>query len=68
MDKPCIAVPIKNIQSVAAFFVNVGVQDIVSNEQMQQCAESSTQKKGDDTLSYVLSDALAGNGAETNRR
>lgn len=62
-NKPCIAVPIKNIQSVVGA-VNVGVQDILSNPQNQQCVEGSSQVKGDDTLSHALENLLAGNGAE----
>ncbi|CAM5523369.1 hypothetical protein SALBM135S_05725 [Streptomyces alboniger] len=45
---------------------NVGVQDIpiLSAPQTQQCTENSTQAKGDEPLSHILSDIplLAGNG------
>ncbi|GHB29033.1 rodlin [Streptomyces chryseus] len=61
-NKPCLAVPIKNIQNVVGG-VNVGVQDILSNPQNQQCVENSTQNKGDETLSHLLDNAIAGNGA-----
>ncbi|MGR8009348.1 rodlin [Streptomyces hypolithicus] len=61
-NKPCIAVPVKNIQNVVGL-VNVGVQDILSNPQNQQCVENSSQVKGDETLSHVLDNLLAGNGA-----
>ncbi|MBT2400283.1 rodlin [Streptomyces sp. ISL-100] len=63
-NKPCVTVPIKNIQNVAAFVNVVGVQDVLSNPQNQQCVENSTQNKGDETLSHVLDNLLAANGAE----
>ncbi|MFI8104031.1 rodlin [Streptomyces sp. NPDC086023] len=67
LNKPCIGVPAKvNAQSILAL-VNVGVQDIpvLSAPQTQQCAENSTQAKGDEPLSHILDDisALSGNGA-----
>ncbi|MGW7071137.1 rodlin [Streptomyces sp. NPDC054855] len=66
LNKPCIAVPVKaNVQSLVAL-VNVGVQDIpvLSAPQNQQCTENSTQAKGDEPLSHILSDipVLSGNG------
>ncbi|MBT2400282.1 rodlin [Streptomyces sp. ISL-100] len=66
LNKPCVAVPVKNIQNVLIINV-VGVQDILSNPQEQQCVESSSQNKGDETLSHVLDNAIAGNGAEKKR-
>ncbi|GAA1506219.1 rodlin RdlA [Streptomyces albidochromogenes] len=62
LNKPCVTVPIKNIQNVVGL-VNVGVQDILSNPQNQQCVENSTQNKDDETLSHLLDNAIAGNGA-----
>ncbi|MCX5406677.1 rodlin [Streptomyces sp. NBC_00335] len=64
-NKPCIALPAKaNVQSVLAL-VNVGVQDIpvLSSPQNQQCTENSTQAKGDEALSHILSNipVLSGN-------
>ncbi|MDJ0460515.1 rodlin [Streptomyces sp. H27-C3] len=64
-NKPCVAIPVRNIQSVVGL-VNVGVQDILSNPQTQQCVENSSQAKGDETLSHVLDNLLAGNGATNN--
>ncbi|MEW2245894.1 MULTISPECIES: rodlin [unclassified Streptomyces] len=66
LNKPCIGLPAKaDIQNIVAL-VNVGVQDIpiLSSPQYQQCAENSTQAKGDDSLSHVLDDisVLAENG------
>ncbi|WP_405491928.1 rodlin [Streptomyces sp. NBC_00096] len=66
-NKPCIALPAKaNVQSVLAL-VNVGVQDIpvLSSPQNQQCTENSTQAKGDEALSHILSNipVLSGNGS-----
>ncbi|CAM5524422.1 RdlA protein OS=Streptomyces alboniger OX=132473 GN=CP975_18780 PE=4 SV=1 [Streptomyces alboniger] len=66
LNKPCIGLPVKaNIQNIVAL-VNVGVQDIpiLSAPQTQQCRENSTQAKGDEPLSHILSDisALSANG------
>ncbi|MFD9406411.1 rodlin [Streptomyces sp. NPDC059989] len=65
LNKPCIGLPAKvNAQSLLAF-VNIGVQDInvLSNPQNQQCTENSTQAKGDEPLSHILSNipVLSGN-------
>ncbi|MEU3727685.1 rodlin [Streptomyces sp. NPDC031705] len=65
LNKLCIGLPAKvNVQSVLAL-VNVGVQDIpiASNPQNQQCAENSTQGKGDETLSHIAENipVLSGN-------
>ncbi|MEU9038860.1 rodlin [Streptomyces sp. NPDC048352] len=65
LNKPCIGLPVKvNAQSILAL-VNVGVQDInvLSNPQNQQCTENSTQAKGDEPLSHILSNipVLSGN-------
>ncbi|MBZ9596337.1 rodlin [Streptomyces erythrochromogenes] len=66
-NKPCIALPAKaNVQSVLAL-INVGVQDIpvLSSPQNQQCTENSTQAKGDEALSHILSNipVLSGNAS-----
>ncbi|MEU9233773.1 rodlin [Streptomyces subrutilus] len=65
LNKPCIGLPAKvNAQSLVAL-VNVGVQDInvLSNPMNQQCTENSTQAKGDEPLSHILSNipVLSGN-------
>ncbi|MGE7391254.1 rodlin [Streptomyces sp. NPDC004126] len=67
LNKPCIALPAKvNAQSLIAA-LNIGVQDInvLSNPQNQQCTENSTQAKGDEPLSHILSNipVLSGNGS-----
>ncbi|WP_405435409.1 rodlin [Streptomyces avidinii] len=67
LNKPCIGLPAKvNAQSILAL-VNVGVQDInvLSNPQNQQCTENSTQAKGDEPLSHILSNipVLSGNAS-----
>ncbi|MFH8793994.1 rodlin [Streptomyces sp. NPDC017941] len=66
LNKPCVAIPIDaNIGSLVGL-VNVAVQDIpiLSAEQKQICAQNSTQAKGDEPLSHILSDIplLSGNG------
>ncbi|MET7452413.1 rodlin [Streptomyces sp. NPDC005574] len=68
LNKLCVGLPAKaDAQSLVAVIANVGVQDIpvLSAPQTQQCAENSTQAKGDEPLSHVLDDisALSGNGA-----
>ncbi|UUU38382.1 rodlin [Streptomyces sp. NBC_00162] len=65
LNKPCIGLPVKvNAQSILAA-LNIGVQDInvLSNPQNQQCTENSTQAKGDEPLSHILSNipVLSGN-------
>ncbi|MFD5144752.1 MULTISPECIES: rodlin [unclassified Streptomyces] len=65
VNKLCVGLPAKvNAQSILAL-VNVGVQDIpiASNPQNQQCAENSTQAKGDETASHILDNipVLSGN-------
>ncbi|WP_424213264.1 rodlin [Streptomyces sp. BI20] len=67
LNKPCIGLPAKvNAQSILAL-VNVGVQDInvLSNPMNQQCTENSTQAKGDEPLSHILSNipVLSGNAS-----
>ncbi|MET8474304.1 rodlin [Streptomyces sp. NPDC006422] len=66
LNKPCIGLPAKaNVGSLVGL-VPVAVQDIpvLSAPQNQQCTENSTQAKGDEPLSHVLSDipVLTGNG------
>ncbi|MFB7632033.1 rodlin [Streptomyces sp. NPDC056149] len=54
----CVGLPAKGeVQSVLAA-INVGVEDIpiLSSPQNQQCAKNSTQAKGDEALSHILSD------------
>ncbi|MER7760620.1 rodlin [Streptomyces sp. NPDC097619] len=65
-NKLCLGVPAKvNAQSLVAVLANVGVQDIpvLSAPQTQQCTENSTQAKGDEPVSHVLSNipVLSGN-------
>ncbi|MCX5015614.1 MULTISPECIES: rodlin [unclassified Streptomyces] len=66
VNKLCIGLPAKvNAQSLFALIANVGVQDVnvLANPQNQQCAENSTQAKGDDSASHILSNIpiLSGN-------
>ncbi|WP_306335636.1 rodlin [Streptomyces sp. KL118A] len=67
LNKLCAGVPVKaNVGSLVGILVPVAVQDIpvLSAPQNQQCAENSTQAKGDEPLSHLVSDipALSGNG------
>ena len=68
LNKLCVGLPAKaNVGSLVGILVPVAVQDvpILSAPQNQQCAENSTQAKGDEPLAHVLSDipVLSGNGA-----
>ncbi|MEW2547827.1 rodlin [Streptomyces sp. NPDC047002] len=62
----CLGVPVKaNVGSLVGL-VPVTVQDIdaLSNPQNQQCADNSTQSKGDEDLSHLADQipVLSGNG------
>ncbi|MFI5619808.1 rodlin [Streptomyces sp. NPDC051567] len=66
LNKLCVGLPAKvNAQSLVALLANVGVQDVnvLANPQNQQCAENSTQAKGDEPLSHILDNipVLSGN-------
>ncbi|KRD24437.1 MULTISPECIES: rodlin [unclassified Streptomyces] len=66
LNKLCVGLPLKvGVQSVLGA-VPIDVQDVnvLSSPQDQQCAENSTQAKGDEPLSHILDDisALSGNG------
>ncbi len=70
LNKPCIALPLKGNLGSLVGVVPISVQDInvLSSPQNQQCTENSTQTKGDEALSHLLSDIpiLSGNGAGNN--
>ncbi|MFD7084213.1 rodlin [Streptomyces sp. NPDC002181] len=66
LNKLCVGLPAKvNAQSLVAVLANVGVQDVnvLSNPMNQQCAENSTQAKGDESLSHIVDNipVLSGN-------
>ncbi|WP_327729655.1 rodlin [Streptomyces sp. NBC_00487] len=65
LNKPCIGLPAKlNLGGIGG--AGVALQDIpvLSAPQNQQCTENSTQAKGDEPLSHILSDIpiLSDNG------
>lgn len=67
LNKLCLGVPVKaNLGSLVGV-VPVTVQDIdvLSNPQNQQCADNSTQTKGDEDLSHLVDQVpvLSANGA-----
>ncbi|MFJ8885412.1 rodlin [Streptomyces sp. NPDC102402] len=71
LNKPCIALPVKaNAGALVGVIAALAVQDVnvLSNPQNQQCTDNSTQAKGDEPLSHILSDipVLSGNGAGNN--
>ncbi|MET8830156.1 rodlin [Streptomyces sp. NPDC004610] len=71
LNKLCLGVPVKaNVGPLLGVLVPVAVQDVsvLSAPQNQQCADNSTQAKGDEPLSHILDDisVLAGNGVANN--
>ncbi|MEV6166046.1 rodlin [Streptomyces sp. NPDC052052] len=66
LNKPCIGLPAKaNAGSLLGLVpVTVHDVDVLSSPQNQQCTENSTQAKGDEPLSHILSNipVLTGNG------
>ncbi|MFF6867824.1 rodlin [Streptomyces sp. NPDC090109] len=66
LNKPCLGIPVKGNLGSLIGGIPVTVQDVnvLSSPQNQQCAENSTQAKGDEPLSHLLSDipVLSGNG------
>ncbi|ANS65360.1 RdlB protein [Streptomyces lincolnensis] len=69
LNKLCIGLPAKaNLQGLVGVAAVGVLQDVpvLSAPQNQQCAENSTQAKGDEPLSHILSDiaALSGNGVK----
>ncbi|MEU3778765.1 rodlin [Streptomyces sp. NPDC032472] len=65
LNKLCVGLPAKvNVQSLVGI-TPIGLQDvnILSNPMNQQCTENSTQAKGDEPLSHILSNipVLSGN-------
>ncbi|QFQ97492.1 RdlA protein [Streptomyces phaeolivaceus] len=69
LNKPCIGLPAKlNVGGIGA--IGAALQDIpiLSAPQNQQCTENSTQAKGDEPLSHILSDIpiLSDNGNGNN--
>ncbi|MFJ4716825.1 rodlin [Streptomyces sp. NPDC088785] len=68
LNKLCVGLPVKaNAGSLVGVLVPVAAQDIpvLSAPQNQQCADGSTQAKGDEPASHILDDVpvLSGNGA-----
>ncbi|MGA6221312.1 rodlin [Streptomyces umbrinus] len=68
LNKLCVGLPAKvNLASLVGA-VPITVQDVnvLSAPQNQQCAENSTQAKGDEPLSHILDNipVLSGNGAD----
>ena len=69
LNKPCVGLPAKaNLASLIGLVPITVAQDvpILSAPQNQQCTENSTQAKGDEPLSHILSNipVLSGNGAD----
>ncbi|MBY8887872.1 RdlA protein [Streptomyces sp. PTM05] len=65
LNKPCIGLPVKGDVGSVVGLVPITVQDILTQPQIQQCTENSSQVKGDDPLSHILDNipVLSGNGA-----
>ncbi|GGK12701.1 hypothetical protein GCM10011583_50930 [Streptomyces camponoticapitis] len=66
LNKLCIGLPAKVNAASLVGLTPIGVQDlnVLSSPQNQQCAENSTQAKGDEPLSHLLNDipVLSANG------
>ncbi|WP_407564917.1 rodlin [Streptomyces sp. 184] len=72
LNEPCVALPdvaenAKQLVNVIQL-VNVGVDDVLNQEQNQTCAKNSSADQGDAPLSHLLEDfpILSGNGAGNN--
>ena len=68
LNKLCVGLPAKvNVGSVVGVVPVTVLQDVpvLSAPQNQQCAENSTQAKGDEPLSHIVDNipVLSGNGA-----
>ncbi|MCK8677906.1 rodlin [Streptomyces lichenis] len=62
LNKPCVGVPVNgDIQNI--LLINIGIQDLVNDQQDQQCAEGSTAVKGDSALSHLVENLISENGA-----
>ncbi|AWL41436.1 MULTISPECIES: rodlin [Streptomyces] len=70
LNKLCLGVPAKVNAGSLIGLVPITVQDVnvLANPQNQQCADNSTQAKGDEPLSHILDDipVLSGNGIANN--
>ncbi|MCW8219012.1 MULTISPECIES: rodlin [Streptomyces] len=70
LNKLCLGVPAKVNAGSLIGVVPITVQDVnvLANPQNQQCADNSTQAKGDEPLSHILDDipVLSGNGIANN--
>ncbi|MFF3389587.1 MULTISPECIES: rodlin [unclassified Streptomyces] len=71
LNKACVGLPLKaNAGALVGLLVPVAVQDVnvLSSPQNQQCAENSTQAKGDEALSHLVNGipVLSGNGIANN--
>ncbi|MDJ0340352.1 rodlin [Streptomyces sp. H10-C2] len=69
LNKLCVGLPAKaNVGSLVGILVPITAQDInvLSSPQNQQCAENSSQIKGDEAASHILDQipVLSGNGAQ----
>jgi hypothetical protein len=67
LNQPCLGLPVKANTSALAGAAPIDVQDasVLSSPQNQQCTENTSQIKGDEPLSHILSNipVLSGNGA-----
>jgi hypothetical protein len=66
LNKPCVGAPGKaNVSALEGLgLINAQDVNVLANPQNQQCAENSTQSKGDEPLSHIADDLplLSGNG------
>ncbi|GAA2666873.1 rodlin [Streptomyces aculeolatus] len=69
LNEPCIALPqaAKNVQNILGL-AQIGVNEVLSQNQNQTCAKNSSADQGDAPLSHLLDDfpIISGNGAGNN--
>lgn len=63
LNKPCVGIPIKDIQLPTGNGPHLSVQDLLTQNNSQTCTENSSQHVGDAPLAHILSDILSHNGA-----
>ncbi|MEU6113656.1 rodlin [Streptomyces sp. NPDC047117] len=67
LNKPCVGLPLKANVGALIGLIPIAVQDInvLSNPQNQQCADNSSQNKGDEPLSHIVDGVpvLSANGS-----
>ncbi|MDT0323334.1 rodlin [Streptomyces millisiae] len=69
LNEICVPITQLDVQNVVQVLaIPIGIQDLLTSKNSQNCSENSVQIDGDDPLSHLLDDLaiLAGNGAGNN--